>query len=190
MSSYDTGVEIGRVRYDRSRYPVQPGQKKCRGCHGDVPKGRSTWCSDKCYDTYEPKRVRWFCQQRDKCVCQICGVDTQKMSGRYEDALHWNPPQQYRYLKAGVFQREKYDRAFAIAIKHKARWRAAAMKRVERMCLAGWPGVWKSWWEMDHIIPYSEGGLTVLNNVRTLCCLCHKQRTAKWRKERKKMVEQ
>ena len=39
--------------------------------------------------------------------------------------------------------------------------------------------------EYDHIVPFSEGGLTVLENMRSLCSDCHKQRTKKWHKERK-----
>ena len=36
--------------------------------------------------------------------------------------------------------------------------------------------------EYDHIVPFSEGGATVLENMRTLCTACHKKRTAEWRK--------
>lgn len=39
--------------------------------------------------------------------------------------------------------------------------------------------------EYDHIIPFSEGGLTVLENMRTLCWPCHKKRTKLWHGERK-----
>jgi len=39
--------------------------------------------------------------------------------------------------------------------------------------------------EYDHIIPFSEGGLTVLENMRTLCALCHKAETNKWRKQKR-----
>lgn len=35
--------------------------------------------------------------------------------------------------------------------------------------------------EYDHIIPFSEGGLTVLENMRTLCHPCHVERTKQWR---------
>lgn len=38
--------------------------------------------------------------------------------------------------------------------------------------------------EYDHIQPFSEGGLTVLENMRTVCHKCHKQRTNEWRKQR------
>jgi len=40
--------------------------------------------------------------------------------------------------------------------------------------------------EYDHIIPFSEGGKTVLENMRTLCHECHLKRTAEWRKSRAK----
>lgn len=40
-------------------------------------------------------------------------------------------------------------------------------------------------WQMDHIVPFSEGGLTVLENVRCLCEACHKLRTKQWHKDRK-----
>lgn len=40
--------------------------------------------------------------------------------------------------------------------------------------------------EYDHIIPFSEGGPTTLENMRTLCHFCHRQVTADWHKERAK----
>jgi HNH endonuclease len=44
--------------------------------------------------------------------------------------------------------------------------------------------------EYDHIIPFSEGGLTVVENMRTLCKTCHNKRTSKWRKRKKKVLAQ
>lgn len=38
--------------------------------------------------------------------------------------------------------------------------------------------------EYDHIVPHSEGGLFVLENLRTLCHACHVKRTTQWRKTR------
>ncbi len=38
--------------------------------------------------------------------------------------------------------------------------------------------------EFDHILPHSEGGLFVAENVRLLCSECHKERTKLWHKER------
>jgi 5-methylcytosine-specific restriction endonuclease McrA len=42
----------------------------------------------------------------------------------------------------------------------------------------------------DHIIPFSEGGMTVLENIRTLCEECHKKRTREWHKQRTKNPNQ
>ena len=50
---------------------------------------------------------------------------------------------------------------------------------------------WRAWRsgipreEYDHIVPFCEGGATVLGNMRTLCSACHKKRTAEWRKAKK-----
>lgn len=38
--------------------------------------------------------------------------------------------------------------------------------------------------EYDHIVPFSEGGLTVIENIRTLCAPCHVKRTAEWRRSK------
>ena len=38
--------------------------------------------------------------------------------------------------------------------------------------------------EYDHIIPFSEGGLTVVENIRSLCEKCHKDRTRHWHHQR------
>jgi 5-methylcytosine-specific restriction endonuclease McrA len=52
--------------------------------------------------------------------------------------------------------------------------------------------LWRKWSrsepkpEYDHIIPFCEGGLTVLENMRTLCVPCHKKVTKEFRKRRAK----
>jgi 5-methylcytosine-specific restriction endonuclease McrA len=38
--------------------------------------------------------------------------------------------------------------------------------------------------EYDHIIPFCEGGLTVLENMRTLCVECHRKVTKEFHKRR------
>lgn len=43
----------------------------------------------------------------------------------------------------------------------------------------------KSQINYDHIIPFSEGGLTVVENIRTLCSACHKAITKEWHGTRK-----
>lgn len=174
-----------RIIYNKNRFPKQIAKNKCRGCHGDVPKGRRTWCSDVCFQTYEPANVRFACLKRDQGICSHCGIDTKKVASKLSRALRWTVPEHHRFFKKGVYDREKHQAAVKIAERHRRRWYAAAEKRRATLKAEGWPGSSRSLWEMDHVIPYSEGGLTVLENVRTLCLPCHKKRTKKWHRERK-----
>jgi 5-methylcytosine-specific restriction endonuclease McrA len=94
----------------KSRYPSLKkvdGKYVCRGCGGEVPQGRQTWCSRECYKTHCPQMVNWAVRQRDKGICQICQLPAKRP-------------------------------------------------------------------EYDHIIPFSKGGNTILENMRTLCTPCHK----------------
>lgn len=136
-----------RIIYDKSRFPIQQmradGKLGCRGCGSAIPKGRQTWCSNKCFDTYEPKRVMYFVRDRDKEICVLCGYDHNK---EYDDWLKTRPNGQ------------NWD-------VHQA-WSRTKPRSPE----------------YDHIVPFSEGGLTILENMRTLCRKCHKKRTRDWRR--------
>lgn len=171
----------------RSRFPLQVGHKKCRGCHGDVPRGRLTWCSNECWNRYEPSRVRYFCRLRDSGICCECGVDTEKEKRKFRLEPNGVDSSHKRFWKNHVFDRMRFDWAVKIYLKRKYQLITATKNRREKLSALGWPKYRsRDWWEMDHIIPFSEGGLTVIENVRTLCCVCHKKRTKKWHKERNK----
>ncbi len=106
----------------KSRYPRVKKKGFCRGCGDPVPKGRSTWCSNECW---EPHTVigRHKILRRDK-VCQICGCDIFKADSNVD-------------------------------------------------------------YQIDHVIPFSEGGKTTYENLRLLCVLCHKERTKLWRRTKR-----
>jgi 5-methylcytosine-specific restriction endonuclease McrA len=42
----------------------------------------------------------------------------------------------------------------------------------------------KSWWEADHIVAVVEGGDSNLENIRTLCVMCHRGVTSELRQRR------
>jgi len=71
-------------------YPYRPrgpnGERYCRYCGQQVPKGRRTWCSDECVDEASircnPSHAAYRVGQRDKGVCAICGVDTKILKKR------------------------------------------------------------------------------------------------------------
>jgi 5-methylcytosine-specific restriction protein A len=43
----------------------------------------------------------------------------------------------------------------------------------------------KSWWEADHVVAVVEGGDSNLENIRTLCVMCHRMATAELRGRRR-----
>lgn len=156
----------------KNRYPkliYRDGKPICRGCGGSIPKGRQTWCSAKCYDDFCPQRVIYFVKQRDKGICQLCGIDTKAETKAWEQ----RKPQAPRYHD--VWNKWPYDIqgfqntpeyiAFRKALKT---WKAESPKP-----------------EYDHIKPFSEGGPTTLENMRTLCAKCHRTRTHDWHSKRR-----
>lgn len=115
----------------KSRFPALKkvdGKIVCRGCGGAIPKGRRTWCNLFCKKQHDPFYVIQAVKNRDKGICQLCGILT------------------------GIGHR---------------RWG-----------LVG-PSLPKP--EYDHIIPFSEGGPTSPENMRTLCRPCHVMVTRLWR---------
>ena len=130
----------------KSRYPAirkdADGKMLCRGCGGDVPKGRQTWCSRICYDTHCPQQVILKVKQRDLGICQLCAAQTLGApNGHLRRILKMDWLDIRRTLPKAHF---------------------------------------------DHVVPFSEGGPTTLENLRTLCIPCHKERTKQWHKERVK----
>jgi 5-methylcytosine-specific restriction enzyme A len=124
---------------------------KCRGCKGDVPKGRYTWCSDLCVEQYkirsDPGYVRSQLKNRDKGICAICGLDCLAFEKELK-ALMWS---------VGGGPWAVRDRKLELGI----------------------PQHRDTCWDADHIVPVVEGGGQCgLDGYRTLCWKCHKTVTA------------
>lgn len=135
--------------YSKSRFPKQIAPGTCRGCHQPVTaKRRKTWCSDACKKKYDPYWVKRAVIERDKHICQICGLDIRAAYVAWRKARP----------ATGYFMQPAWREWFKGKVKE----------------------------EYDHIIPFCEGGATVVENMRTLCQKCHRERTAQWRKERAK----
>ena len=137
--------------YGKGRFPKQMAKRLCRGCHKPVPSNRQSWCSDECYQKWEPRNVKAAVRSRDKGVCQRCGVDTRAA------VREWYKREPDRYEDFPSHRNWCRER----------------------------PTV-----EYDHIIPFCEGGLTVLENIRTLCVPCHRIVTAEFHKRRAKARKQ
>lgn len=149
----------------KSRYPEfkkVDGKVVCRGCGGDVPKGRQTWCSKTCYDTHCPQRVIYFVKLRDKGICQLCKGDISATCAEYQKRLK-------------LIVREvpvPYD-----AVENVRLYNKYLSAREALINSSPYP-------EYDHVIPFSKGGKTILENMRTLCSICHKKVTKEFAAER------
>ena len=69
----------GTLKLNRERFPERKrradGTWGCRGCGGDVPKNRRTWCSRECKDRHDPYLVKHAVAVRDMARCQMCGCE-------------------------------------------------------------------------------------------------------------------
>lgn len=143
----------GRNLPPQPRIVLSNGKRPCRGCGGEVPKGRMTWCGNECRDkhymalsSYARRKVF----ERDGGLCALCGADA-GLAQRIINRLWW-----------------KYGRRASDEVARRA------------ICAAWGVSSW-SWsptlWEADHIVPLAEGGTNELGNYRTLCLPCHKNET-------------
>lgn len=150
------------VVYDKNRFPKQIASGLCRGCHKPVPPKRQAWCSNACVKMYHPADVARAVKNRDKGVCCACGFSISALCGKYRQE---HPYPKYQDFMAETGQNQESFRRYTKAVK---KWEKDLPSE-----------------EHDHIIPFSEGGKTVLENMRTLCSWCHKKRTATWHEGRK-----
>lgn len=149
----------------RNTYPpirIGPdGKRLCRGCGGPIPKGRFTWCSVACYELYEPDHIYARVWARDGGRCQMCGRDVNAW------AKEWREIRRF-WMDAFFEQVEREHRRLERMEPHEH------SKKFTRLYGPEPHG------ELDHIVPYSEGGATVDENLRLLCDTCHKKRTREW----------
>lgn len=151
------------ARYRRliaeSQLPTGPnGRRLCRFCQTEVPRGRRTFCSDRCVKEYRIRSsgaaLRAAVYERDRGVCALCGRDCAAL----EQEL-WR-------------LRERRWQSDQDMERYQARLRELALSPYQLHV-----------WEADHIVPVAEGGGECgLENIRTLCIWCHRKVTAELRR--------
>lgn len=143
--------EAGRLRRGATRPLGENGRPLCRWCELEIVE----------------RRRRTFCSSF--CVHQ------------------WRLRSDPGYLREQVFARDKgvcaACRADTVAV-WAALKRSRGTARAEGLRLFGMAriGSRRSLWEADHVVPVAEGGGECdLNNLRTLCLLCHREETRRLR---------
>ncbi|HVN06743.1 MAG TPA: HNH endonuclease signature motif containing protein [Bryobacteraceae bacterium] len=95
---------------------AQPGgwvkrrRQPCRWCHGEVPRGRFTFCSAACVHAWklrtDPAYLREQVFLRDRGVCAQCGFDTEALR-KDKRKLDYTAPRQFE--KAWGRRRHLWD---------------------------------------------------------------------------------
>lgn len=144
------------------RPPKRDGKCVCRFCDQIITAPRrSSYCNDACAENfavrYFPAIARDRVFQRDHGICATCGLNTTTIEA-FMGEIHWS------FGYGSPQYRERMDA-----------WELPG----------SYNGGLRHLWEADHIIPYSEGGDKLgLENLRTLCIWCHRERTRTWHAER------
>lgn len=174
------------------------GRWSCRWCGGEVPKGRLKWCSEACVEAYKVRawgsHARNLVFRRDHGVCAACGLDTTRLERRYRAADHyaalrrWDPSLRtigrdpMCQWQESETTRAFYESARLRFLRFRERLVRAAEQRRARYLQAGWP-LRGAFWQADHKVPVQfGGGACGLENLQTLCHLCHKAKTSEQRR--------
>lgn len=165
----------------------------CREC-GTVCTGRRrSWCSEACVETFRirawPGYARELVRRRDQGVCSDCGFDAYAFGRKVKDAdtaaarefldewnqLHPDRPRSYAGWRPGAraHERPRPGSYWEKVRRHRTR----LILDTDSRLLPWW---WrKTWWDCDHIKAVHLKGKNTLENLRTLCLVCHSKATGK-----------
>ncbi|XP_036057883.1 DNA annealing helicase and endonuclease ZRANB3 [Onychomys torridus] len=137
-------------------------------CQAEQGSKASAWdsrfCSLKCQEEFWIRSNNSYLRAQvfavEHGVCQLCGVNAQELFLRVRDA-----PRSQR--------KDLLDAAWAAKL---------PLEQLNDMLRNPGEG---HFWQVDHIKPvYEGGGQCSLDNLQTLCTVCHRERTAQQAKER------
>jgi 5-methylcytosine-specific restriction endonuclease McrA len=158
------------------------GRRLCRwsACGKRVAPPRRSWCSKECVDAYlirsSASVAAWHVFKRDKGVCALCGIDTQRIMAGKEavDGL----------LRGWYRSTARTDEILASWPELAAALNWQVENSFGPLVKYYAPRFMQHLWEADHIVPAAEGGGGMaggLENLRTLCRICHNDETRKLR---------
>lgn len=147
------------------------GVPLCLSCQQACSTTGGAWdtrfCSHRCQEEFQLRSSQSYMRSRvlevEQGICQHCGLHAHDLFLKVRDA----PPSRRKDMLENT-------------------WLAQlSLKQLNEMIRAPVEG---DFWQVDHIRPvYSGGGQCSLDNLQTLCTVCHKARTAQQAKERSQM---
>ncbi|XP_076579618.1 DNA annealing helicase and endonuclease ZRANB3 isoform X2 [Chaetodon auriga] len=138
-----------------------------QACHTTGGAWDTRFCSHRCQEEFQLRTSQTYMRSRvleaEQGICQHCGLHAHDLFLKVRVA----PPAQRKEMLENT-------------------WLAQlSVKQLNEMIRAPVEG---DFWQVDHIRPvYSGGGQCTLDNLQTLCTVCHKARTAQQAKERSQM---
>uniref|UniRef100_A0A4W5MFJ7 RanBP2-type domain-containing protein n=1 Tax=Hucho hucho TaxID=62062 RepID=A0A4W5MFJ7_9TELE len=147
------------------------GRPLCLSCHKACGSTGGAWdtcfCSQKCQEEFQLRSSQAYMRARvlqtEQGVCQSCGLQAHQLYLKVRDA----PP---------THRKEMLENTWLAQL---------SLKQLNEMIRAPVEG---QFWQVDHIRPvYSGGGQCSLDNLQTLCTVCHRTRTAQQAKDRSQM---
>ncbi|KAL1021791.1 hypothetical protein UPYG_G00018010 [Umbra pygmaea] len=147
------------------------GRPLCLSCHEACGNTRGAWdtcfCSQKCQEEFQLRSSQAFMRaqvlQAEQGVCQSCGLQAHQLYLKVRDALP-------------TLRKEMLENTWLAQL---------SLKQLNEMIRAPAEG---QFWQVDHIRPvYNGGGQCSLDNLQTLCTVCHRTRTSQQAKERSQM---
>ncbi|KAM9397173.1 DNA annealing helicase and endonuclease ZRANB3 isoform 3-T7 [Salvelinus alpinus] len=147
------------------------GRALCLSCHKTCGSTGGAWdncfCSQTCQEEFQLRSSQAYMRARvlqtEQGVCQSCGLQAHQLYLKVRDA----PP---------THRKEMLENTWMAQL---------SLKQLNEMIRAPVEG---QFWQVDHIRPvYSGGGQCSLDNLQTLCTVCHRTRTAQQAKDRSQM---
>jgi 5-methylcytosine-specific restriction enzyme A len=144
-----------------------PIQRLCRQCNYPCPIVTRSFCSLACLHLYKIRSrsnyVRRCLYIRDKGICDLCGLDTEKIRHCIHKKLRQLSCEEIKVNKKEWLQ--TVQQKFPLKIHN---LRITRRGTVPRGCF----------WHADHILAVSQGGgNALLDGYRTLCVSCHQNMT-------------
>lgn len=150
--------ELPAERFD------EQGNRVCRLCAGVLTGRRRSWCSQACQDHWLIRSIPSFARkkvfERDRGVCRSCGVDAHTRDTLIARKVRAEEKRVKGLLTASQLRQHLENHLLQVVTE----------SGLETPKMMGW--------QMDHIVAVEDGGGECgLENLQTLCTVCHKQKS-------------